>query len=45
MAFTFVLSIPSAIYRAKKENELLRIKFGEEWEKYAGELGFLFPKI
>jgi len=43
--FTIVLSIPSLVYRAKIEDELLRKKFGEEWEKYSEGVGFLFPKI
>jgi len=43
--FTLVLSVPSLIYRAKVEDELLRNKFGEEWENYADEVGFLFPRL
>ncbi|MFQ6095114.1 MAG: methyltransferase family protein [Candidatus Bathyarchaeia archaeon] len=45
IVFTLVLSIPSVVYRARKEDKLLREKFGEEWENYADEVGFLFPKF
>jgi len=45
MVFTFILSIPSVIYRAKIEDKLLRDKFGEEWENYVDRVGFLFPKL
>lgn len=45
IVFTLILSIPSVIYRAKIEDELLRNKFGEEWENYADKVGFLFPKF
>ena len=45
IAFTFALSIPSAVYRGKIEDRLLRRKFGEEWENYADKVGFLFPKL
>jgi len=45
IAFTFALSIPSAVYRGKIEDELLRKKFGEEWENYADKVWFLFPKL
>ena len=45
IVFTFALSLPSIVYRAKKEDTALRNKFGEEWEKYAAEVGFLFPKL
>jgi len=45
LLFTFVLSIPSMVYRAKIEDGLLRNKFGEEWENYANKVGFLFPRL
>ena len=45
IVFTFALSIPSVVYRARIEDELLRKKFGEEWENYADKVGFLFPKL
>jgi len=45
IVFTLVLSIPSAVYRAKIEDKSLRKKFGEEWENYANKVGFLFPKL
>jgi len=44
-AFTLGLSISSLVYRGKVEDKLLRKKFGEEWENYAGKVGFLFPKL
>lgn len=43
--FTFAVSIPSAIYRARTEDKLLRKKFGEEWDNYADKVGFFFPKL
>jgi len=45
IVFTFTLSIPSTVYRAKVEDRLLRKKFGKEWENYADKVGFLFPKL
>ena len=45
IAFTFALSIPSAIYRAKIEDKLLGEKFGEEWEQYADSVGFILPRL
>ena len=45
LLFTFVLSIPSMVYRAKIEDGLLRNKFGEEWENHANKVGFLFPRL
>ena len=45
IVFTLVLSIPSMVYRAKIEDELLRNKFGDEWENYADKVGFLFPRV
>ena len=44
IVFTLALSIPSVIYRAKKEDALLRNKFGEDWKNYAVRVGFLLPK-
>ena len=43
--FIFLVSIPSAVYRAKVEDKLLRDKFGQEWQNYADEVGFLLPKF
>lgn len=45
IAFTLILSIPSVVYRARIEDRLLRNKFGQEWENYAGKVGFLFPRL
>lgn len=45
IVFTFTLSIPSVVYRAKIEDELLRNKFSEEWENYADKVGLLFPRL
>ena len=45
IAFTLGLSVPSVVYRARVEDRLLRNKFGEEWEDYAGKVGFLLPKF
>ena len=45
VVFTLFVSIPSAVYRGKIEDKLLRDKFGEEWRKYADKVGFLLPKL
>ena len=44
ICFTFIISIPSTVYRAKTEDNLLRDKLGEEWENYADTVGFFLPK-
>lgn len=44
-AFTCVLAIPSAVYRAKREGALLRERFGDEWTQYADAVGFMFPTL
>lgn len=44
LAFTLFLSIPSAVFRARVEDRLLREKFGEEWEDYAERVGFILPR-
>lgn len=45
VVFSFALSIPSVVYRGRVEDELLRNKFGEEWENYADEVEFPFPRL
>ena len=45
VAHTLFLSIPSAVYRARVEDRLLREKFGAEWVAYAERVGFLLPKL
>jgi protein-S-isoprenylcysteine O-methyltransferase Ste14 len=45
VAHTLLLSIPSAVYRARVEDRLLREKFGAEWVAYAERVGFLLPKL
>lgn len=45
VAFTFLLSIPSAAYRARVEDGLLKERFGEEWENYSERVGFLLPRL
>ncbi|MDH5792370.1 MAG: isoprenylcysteine carboxylmethyltransferase family protein [Candidatus Bathyarchaeota archaeon] len=45
VAHTLFLSIPSAVYRARVEDKLLREKFGVEWVAYAERVGFLIPKL
>lgn len=45
VVFTLTLSIPSAVYRARVEDRLLKDKFGKEWENYADRVGFLLPKL
>jgi len=44
VAFTVFLSIPSAVYRARVEDRLLKEKFGERWERYAKRVGLLLPR-
>ncbi len=44
VAFTVFLSIPSAVYRARVEDRLLKEKFGEQWERYAERVGFILPR-
>jgi protein-S-isoprenylcysteine O-methyltransferase Ste14 len=44
VASTLILSIPSAIHRARIEDGYLRDKFGEEWSRYAERVGFLLPQ-
>jgi protein-S-isoprenylcysteine O-methyltransferase Ste14 len=39
-----LLFVPSAILRAKAEERALARKFKDEWVRYAGETGFLFPR-
>jgi len=45
IAFTFLLSLPSAVHRAKVEDKFLRDRFGGLWEEYAGRVGFMLPKL
>ena len=45
ITFTIFLSIPSVVYMARVEDKLLKNKFVNEWENYAKDTGFLFPKI
>lgn len=45
IVFTLTLSIPSAVYRARAEDKLLKKKFGKEWEDYADEVGFFLPRF
>jgi protein-S-isoprenylcysteine O-methyltransferase Ste14 len=39
------LFLPSEIYRAQLEEKALRRKFGEPWERYAAQTGFILPFI
>jgi len=39
----FLLFLPTAIYRAKLEEQELSKKFGEEWENYKSNTGFILP--
>jgi protein-S-isoprenylcysteine O-methyltransferase Ste14 len=43
--FTLLFSVPSAIYRAKKEDIHLKSKFGESWEHYSSKVGLFYPKL
>jgi len=45
VAHTLLLSVPSAVYRARVEDRLLREKFGADWAAYAERGGFLLPKF
>lgn len=42
---TFLVAVPSVVYRAGIEDRLLRNKFGEKWEDYANRTGFLLPRL
>ncbi|HUV34266.1 MAG TPA: isoprenylcysteine carboxylmethyltransferase family protein [Candidatus Desulfaltia sp.] len=45
VAFTLLLSVPSAAYRAGREDVLLRERFGEEWLRYAERVGMFLPRL
>jgi len=45
IAFTAFVSIPSTVYRARKDDQLLRKKFGRQWDEYASRVGFMLPKV
>lgn len=40
---TFVLFLPSEVYRAKLEEKALAQKFGIQWETYRKQTRFMFP--
>jgi protein-S-isoprenylcysteine O-methyltransferase Ste14 len=42
---TFLVAVPSVVYRAGIEDQLLRKKFGEKWEDYANRTGLLLPRL
>jgi protein-S-isoprenylcysteine O-methyltransferase Ste14 len=45
LIYTAILSIPSAAYRARKEDEYLGSRFGAQWRLYSSNVGMFFPKI
>ena len=45
VAFTLLLSVPSAAYRAGREDALLRERFGEEWVRYAERVDMFLPRL
>jgi protein-S-isoprenylcysteine O-methyltransferase Ste14 len=45
VAHTLLLLIPSAVYRARVEDRLLREMFGAEWAAYAERVGFLLLRL
>jgi len=45
VAYTLLLSVPSARYRAEREDTLLRERFGEEWVRYAERVDMFLPKV
>ena len=45
VVYTFALSLPSAAFRAQREDALLRERFGGEWEAYAGRVGMFLPRV
>jgi len=45
LAYTVLLSAPSAVYRAKREDELLRERFGDEWVRYSERVGMFLPRL
>ena len=42
---TLLLLIPSAIYVARLEEEVLAEKFGEDWRRFADRTYFMFPPV
>ena len=45
VVYTFALSLPSAAFRAQREDALLRERFGPEWLRYAGRVGMFLPRL
>ena len=45
VVYTFALSLPSAVFRAMREDERLRARFGEEWVRYAERVGMFLPRV
>jgi protein-S-isoprenylcysteine O-methyltransferase Ste14 len=45
VVYTFALSLPSAVFRAMREDERLRERFGEEWVRYAERVGIFLPRV
>ncbi len=45
LAGVFFLFLPSEIYRARLEEKALSRKFGDEWENYVAQTGFILPRI
>ncbi|MBU7017788.1 MAG: isoprenylcysteine carboxylmethyltransferase family protein [Theionarchaea archaeon] len=41
----FLLFLPSAVYRAKLEEQALAERFGCEWEAYIRKTGFFLPRL
>jgi protein-S-isoprenylcysteine O-methyltransferase Ste14 len=45
VTYTLLLSVPSARYRAEREDELLRERFGEERVRYAEKVDMFLPRL
>ncbi|MFH2112720.1 MAG: isoprenylcysteine carboxylmethyltransferase family protein [Candidatus Bathyarchaeota archaeon] len=45
VVYTLLLSVPSARYRAEREDALLKERFGEEWLRYTERVGMFLPKV
>lgn len=43
MVCLFLLFLPSAIFRARREERALAARFGEQWRDYAARVPFLLP--
>ncbi len=45
LAGTFVLFLPSEVYRGRQEDKALSARFKSEWTRYASGSGFILPFV